>query len=373
MPIRKILLSVMLLPVCAMGFGQSILDLNPTEEILPVLLSARKAAVQWGASEKSPQSWTILQCSDLHGSTENLSRILQFKAAYTPYIDDAIHTGDAVTCYYDDPNPWEQVEGAGGILNVIGNHDCWKSHKVWAQSDRPYDATQEDAYRQFLAPYINNWKVVQPAGVNDKNSIHYQGCYYYKDYPESRLRMIVLDCMHYGQAQHNWFEDMLADALDQQWQVVAVQHYPAQSGLDLIESGFTERDEVIGPEPTPPGNRQMERMPDGAFAAVDHFMERGGHFVCWLSGHTHLDFIGTVHGHEKQLQIIVDKAGEGDDYMQEDRTPGTRNQDAFNLVTVNPSRHLLAIQRIGCRRDQYLRSKTVFTYDYMNHQVIVNE
>jgi hypothetical protein len=59
--------------------------------------------------------------------------------------------------------------------------------------------------------------------------------------------------------------------------------------------------------------------------------------------------------------------------MQEARPRGTRFQDAFNLVTVNPGRSLLVIQRIGCNRDQYLRPKTLFCYDYKNGTVLVNE
>ena len=360
---RVILVVAVMLMGALGGAAQSITELHPSQEVLPTLLSARKRAVKWGEKKPSPASWTILQCSDIHGSMVNLERIVSFKEAYAAHIDEAIHTGDAVYCYYDDPNPWAEVPGAPQVLNVIGNHDCWKGHLVWAQSDWPYDATQEDAYKKFIEPYIANWKVQSPEGA----------CYYYKDYPESGIRLIVLDCMHYGAEQHRWFVSTLASAEKDNYLVVAVQHYPAQSGLDLIESGFSDIDESLGPVPTPPPGKQMERMADDAFAAVDDFIDGGGRFVCWLSGHTHLDFIGHVRGHSRQLQVIVDKAGEVDAYMQEDRTPGTVNQDSFNLVTVNPSRNMLAIQRIGCSRDQYLRSKTIFTYDYQAHKVLVNE
>ena len=73
-------------------------------------------------------------------------------------------------------------------------------------------------------------------------------------------------------------------------------------------------------------------------------------------------------GHERQLQILVDKAGEKDAYMHEDRTPGTVTQDSFNLVTINPSKNLLIIQRIGCTRGPGMRSKTLFCYAIPNLQ-----
>ena len=364
-------LAILLLAFTASA--QGIIDLNPSSEVLPNLRAARKAAVEWGAKEKAPASWTALQFSDLHGSVENLERIVTFRNAYSDYLDAAIHMGDAVYCFTDDVNPWYNVQGAEYLMNVIGNHDCWKGHLLWSQTPRPYDASQAEAYRQFIGPFIGHWKVTQPQGVYDDKSPDYQACYYYKDYPQSGVRLVVLDCIHYSPAQHKWFCEVLAQAAENGLTVVAAQHYPPQNGVVPIDCGFTDLDLTIDAEPAPKGDAQMERMPDEAYAAVDKFLDKGGRFACWLSGHTHLDFVGVVRGHERQLQIIVDKAGEVDDYMQEDRHRGTRSQDAFNLLTVNPSRGVVFVQRIGCTRDQYLRSKKLFVYDYKNRKVIAAE
>lgn len=369
---RRLIFSLIALAGIAFAAGaQDILEMHPEGDVVPRLLTARKPAVQWGAPKASP-SWTVLLFSDIHGDCENLGRIVRFRRAYARYIDAAIHTGDAVYCYFDNPNPWSMVDGAGELMNAVGNHDCWKGHLLWSQTERPYDATKEDAYGLLLAPYIAGWDVVQPKGVDKKGNPHYRACYYYKDYPESDIRLIVLDCMHYDQAQHGWFAETLSDAAGKGLQVVAVQHFPPESGLDSIESGFTERDETIGPVYNPE-RKQMERMNVEAYDLVDDFIDKGGSFVAWMSGHTHQDFIGHVSGHARQFQIIVDKAGEGDDYMQEDRTRGTVNQDAFDLVTVNTSRHLVIIDRIGCTRDQYMRGKHLLVYDYVNRKVLVNE
>ncbi len=354
-----------------------ILSYHPARTVLPRLRTARKPAVRWGEPPARP-SLTLLQFSDLHGDAENLGRIVTFLDAYQAFIEDAIHTGDAVYCYWDNPNEFGNVPGAERILNVVGNHDCWKGHKVWAESPRPYDATQSEAYELLFTgenredPLVAHWGVTQPAGFDNPDSPHWCACYYYKDYPEQGIRLIVLDCMHYTPVQAGWFAATLADARARGMAVVAAQHYPAQSGLDAIPGGWSDRDEVLNAVPDP-GDAQMERMPDGAFSTVDGFIEAGGTFVCWLSGHTHLDFIGHVPGHRRQLQIIADKSGEGDAYMQEDRTRGSRFQDAFNLVTINPSRGILVVDRIGCDRDQYMRSKTTFCYDYLRGEVLVNE
>lgn len=368
-----------ILPILAaalsMGFAanaQSITELNPRENVLPTLLSARSTPMS--SDGKAPDKpLTLIHFSDLHGSTANLERIVEFRDAYDEYIDDAIHTGDAVFCYWDDPNPFEQVKGAGSILIAIGNHDCWKGHLVWAESNHPYDASIEDAYAKMLKRPISGWEVVQPKGVRDRHSKYYCACYYYKDYSESKIRLIVLDGLHYDKDQDEWFDKTLSEAQSLGYAVVAAQHFPAQCGVETVKTGFNSANVWELRSVPDPVDSQMEKMPEKGFATVDRFIDNGGIFVCWLSGHTHADFIGKVKGHEKQLQVIVEKAGEFDRYMYEDRTPGTLNQDAFNLFTVNPYKGLFTIQRIGSNRGDRMQSKKLFVYDYRNSRIEVSE
>lgn len=357
-------------PLTSEESATSILTLNPKEEVLPTLLSARNGG---HFLPEIPKALTLLHFSDLHGSDENLQRIVEFKNAYSEYIDDAIHAGDAVICYWDDPNPFEQVSGAEDILICIGNHDCWKGHLVWAQTNHPYDATAEDAYSKFYRDKTKEWNITAPEGTGQPDSPYYGACYYYKDYPESRIRMIVLDCMHYDEAQDRWFAEVLNEARVKDYQVAGVEHFPPQSGLTLIPCGFTSSGRGdLHPVPDP-GESQMERMPDRCFATADRFIDDGGTFICWLSGHTHSDFIGTVPGHGRQVQVIVEKAGEMDTYMREDRTKGTRNQDAFNLLTINPALNIFTVQRIGSVRNERMQSKKLLVYDYVSHSVLIQE
>lgn len=363
-------LFVSLLFSCAASAQSGILELNPERTVLPVLLSARADGGTWDRPAEF-KAVTFLHFSDLHGCCENLERIVDFYGAYSDYIEDAVHTGDAVSCYLDDPNPWAKVKGAGRIINIIGNHDCWKGHLTWSETDIPYDATAEDAYRVFIAPYVSAWNVVQPDGVNKKSSEYYRACYFYKDYPGSNVRFIALDALHYDDVQDSWFAGVLEDAGQKGLTVIAAQHYYSQTGLESIDSGFSTQSGIAACGD--PDRPQIECMRELAFSTLDGFIDNGGTFVCWLSGHDHEDYIGYVGGHSRQLQILVDKAGDKDVYMHEDRTPGTVNQDSFNLVTVNPSKNLLTIQRIGCTIGPMMRSKKLFCYDYVDNRIIVNE
>ena len=203
----------------------------------------------------------LLHFSDLHGSALHLQRIVEYMDSHD--VDDAIHTGDGVMCYYDDANVFESVPGGRRVLNAIGNHDCWKGHLLWSQTDKPYDATKEEAYSRFFVgpdprhPTIAEWKVCQPEGVNDVQSPDYQACYYYKDYPCSATRLIVLDCIHYDEAQAAWFTATLFAAREAGLAVIAVTHYPAEFGMVPFDSDLTP-DGKDYPSSSNPGAVQVE-------------------------------------------------------------------------------------------------------------------
>jgi len=338
-----------------------IVALNPVDSVAPKLKEARET------DDCGEVAVTLLQFSDLHGDIENLQRICDFKKAYAEFIDDAIHCGDAVMCYSDDVFPWDVVPDARGILNTVGNHDCWKGHLLWSQTNHPYDATREEAYQTVMVgkkksiPFVEGWGVVKPEG----------SCtWYYKDYPV--MRLIVLDVIHFDAVQQKWFAETLSAANKACKPVVVVAHYQPQGGLTKIESGFSSKMEAVNPVPDP-GESQMERLSNAAYDEVDKFIAAGGTFVCWLTGHTHLDMIGQVTGHPKQFMITVDKAGYRDGYMGEERVRGQKSQDSFNLVTVNPSRSIVTVDRIGCTVGENGVPKTRFRFNYLTGEILVNE
>lgn len=354
---KFIIVTAALLAIVGCRNKTSILDLNPADGFLPELVEAR-----------GDGGVTLLQFSDLHGSSDNLGRIVAFYDAYDSYIDDAIHLGDVVAGYWHDENPMAAVKGARRILNTVGNHDCWKGYKLWSETNCPYDATQSEAYEKILEgpdpehPMVAEWAVSQPSAVADPSSPCYRACYYYKDYPEACVRLAVLDCVHYSDAQAEWFAAVLDGALEKGLTVMAATHYPPVNGIHkFTDTAFSTTWAEIGPVEAP-SEGQMERMPDDAYSKVDSFILSGGHFAAWLSGHEHFDVTGLVPGHEPQLVLVVDKGGDKDDYMKEDRTKGTVNQDSFNLVTVNPAAGLLTVQRIGCTTDEENRTRDIFKY-----------
>lgn len=303
--------------------------------------------------------FSLIHFSDVHGNADNIQRILDFNNKYSKYIMDIIHTGDAPSTYFGDNNPFAFV-GGEQIMEVVGNHECWIQGETWP---RPYTATAAQVYEKFFAPFISSWNVTSP-GTNL--------CYYYKDYATAKVRLIVLDCIHYDATQEAWFETALAGAKTNSYRVVTVTHYPAMTGLTNIDCTFGTYGESISAQTPPTGTDQVERMPESAFNVVDTFITGGGEFVCWLSGHTHGDFIGTVTGHTNQIQIIITTANTTNGHGDAARVSGTKTQDAFNIFVVDGTNKLIKLIRIGATRDRYMRKRETLCINYSTKNVVSN-
>ena len=351
--------------------NQSVYVKNTTDYINTNILHLNDRSIvterleQTKTSGYNVNNLVLLHFSDIHGSTANITRLLEFFASYSQYIDGIIHTGDSVSQYFSNANPFDTV-GGNEVMNVIGNHDCWIQGDTWP---KPYNATAAQVYAKFFVgsdsdnPYINSWGIESP-GENL--------CYYYKDYSDYGIRLIVLDALHYDSAQETWFSNTLSDAKANNLSVVASAHYPAQSGLTSFDCTFASIDHIIDPVQTPSGDGQMERLPDSVFDIVDTYVNGGGEFICWIVGHAHYDQIGVVTGHSNQVMIVVNCGLTNSRYGDEQRENGTKTQDCFNVIGFDTTKKLIKICRIGSSLDWYMRSKNLLSVNYQTKQVVAN-
>ena len=334
---------------------------NPAIEITEKLENA--SAVTYEDSSTSIKSranlLNLIHFSDIHGDTDNIQRLLDFYNQYSDYIYDIIHTGDSPLQYYSDDNPFATV-GGNQILNVVGNHECWISGDTWPH---PYNATAAQVYTKFFAPYISEWNVISPSS---------NLCYYYKDYSTAKVRLIVLDAIHYDSAQESWFEATLAGAKANDYRVVTVSHYPAQTGITGFDCTFNSIVRLISPVADPEVGEQIERLQESAFDVVDNFINDGGEFVCWLSGHQHDDFIGVVKDHTQQIQIIISCGLQSNKYSDCARTSKTKTQDLFNVFTVDGNAKLIKLIRVGSTMDKFMRKRETLCINYNTKEIISN-
>lgn len=304
--------------------------------------------------DQNVDRWNLLFFSDIHADANSvvcLRNILNFGNTHKFYINDVLHGGDLTpNAYSDDNKLWASVNYIDTMLNTIGNHDAANL----VDGVLVYDVPDVDVYNRFFAPYIANWGVVQPA-----NAATLGKCYYYKDYAGAKIRLIVLDNMCDDMdTQKTWLDSVLADARTNNLSVICCEHYSRQ--ITKIKCGFSD----VLRNPTS----------SSVFAPnVQTFINNGGMFVCWLSGHSHHDNFGYMTAYPDQLVFAHTVSG----VVNETNSPTTaatilytKSAAAYTIVSVDTQYHILTLWRLGRQHDQWLRQQRILVYDYANKEIL---
>ena len=291
----------------------------------------------------------LLHFSDVHADGECLERLSQLKSDITDKIDDFICTGDIVNndilddfSFFGDHTPSQKY------LVAIGNHDAWNG-------DNTAYVGESEQYARYIAPNVANWGVVGGSGKT----------YYYKDYAEKKVRLIVLNDILTGSemgAQTSWLTEVLNGAKTAGYTVVIAKHYPLNdfekfdvtfSPVDI--DSYLSFDETFEP-------------------IVQSFIDNGGSFACYLCGHYHNDIVGYSKNYPKQMFIAVDafslpSCNANSEIM---RIKGERTHDLANIVLIDTSCTTVKVIRIGANRDRYLRNKNTLSINYNTGKIISN-
>ena len=281
--------------------------------------------------------------SDIHAEGDALKNIINWCGKHSGYIDDIIHTGDNVSDNSGNPFDFWNIEGSEAILNCIGNHDsATKEGDV-------YDWTgfsAQDCYNKYFSDYIANWGVVYTTNL----------CYYYKDYVQQKVRLVVLDCMHFDSTQQSWLANTLESARTSELSVMIATH--GQAGnmmeMDCTFSSWHRRghDEVYA---------------SSVRDIVETFINNGGEFICYISGHTHRDKFGLLNNYPNQLQIVIDRAKADTLWCDHVVVPKTKSSCLFNLISIDTTEKLIRLVRIGSNYDRYMRHIGELCYRYADY------
>lgn len=295
--------------------------------------------------------FALLHFSDIHASGDNLARIVQMKTHLGANVDDTICTGDMVSNNYSATSMdfWDAVDGAENILMVVGNHDLADGQHGYS-SDQ---IGQTVAYQTYFLPYASNWGVTM-AGENLT--------YWYKDYTAKKVRLIGLNYLLTGDAstaQKTWLAARLAEAKSSGLTVVIAEHSPLNS-FTQIDCNFN----IIG---KPWGYAEI--LAD-IQSAVQDFIDGGGEFACYITGHSHSDYVGYNSNYPQQLCIVVTTALTTGNDNDQWRATGTKSQDAANVVLVDTVTKTVKLIRVGADMDTYLRGRHLFSIRYTDKQII---
>ena len=298
---------------------------------------------------------TIFHFSDIHGDSSALNRMMRDAVLYGTNIDAKICTGDMVSQSYGAISSWWNPD----VMVCIGNHDSasysggvydWDAHGM------------ADCSSTYIDPFVSNWGVTRTAGKT----------YYYKDFANTDVRLIVLDSQLYiaaddtdATAQTAWLASLLSDSITNEKHVLIAIHAP-HNGASPVECSFT----ALG-ETTMPGMADSY-TPQTVIDAVSTAITGGLKFVGYICGHTHKDTVWDCEGDGKQLMFAITTAKSGNfgawQFGDQNRDA---TQDAYNLVTVDTTNTLVKIIRGGgADCDVYCRPRRAITFNYSTGQKV---
>ena len=327
-----------------------------TDNIIELNRDMEPCVIQGSVSRPKPfhDQYVPLQFvhfSDIHNKIKNFNRVVEYVNYYKDYIEFALHTGDYCEAsqieYTDLYN--EGDECVRPIFNCTGNHDK-VANNDW-RYNIPCDATKQSAY-ELLFNRTENWDVIFMPGEYSMT--------YYKDFPKSHVRIIVLDNCYDLEAQAEWLKTVLEDAREKALHVITSSHFQTAYISAPLDTPFhTINDyKLLRGEETESVFEQV----------IVDFKNNGGIHVCHLAGHNHHDRFGYTQ--KGVLNSTVECATCWFGWTDGIRVEGTRTFDCFNIVSVDVNVGVFTFARIGNNVDHYLRRKHTLCFDYINDKLI---
>lgn len=318
-------------------------------------VNARQAQTDVQNAGLKARMLKLVHFSDLHGDTGALGRIRK-TAAFVASGADMICTGDIVTNTYAEISDWWDPK----IMTAVGNHDSASYTSGSGYNWTALSMANREAY--YITPFIQQWGAVShPSGTS----------YYYKDYPDQHVRLIVLDVMLYNNAgseaaaQTEWLADCLASAWANNLHVLIATHAP-HGGAIPVPCSFTRRGQTVMPTYSDCNTPQV------VIDTVANAINSGLHFIGYICGHTHQDGIWDATGDRSQLMYCVTCAAV--DYAPQWTDSDqwrTTEQDAMNVLVIDTETHLVKIIRAGgANRAEYLQTRDTLMIDYYTGAVI---
>ena len=370
------------------------------------------------ADSPSVQPLALLHFTDIHGDTLAAKQIKDFAEKYASYIDDLVQTGDTVYYYWNSDGQgyqWYQQNGIPEALFVLGNHDgaANDNSQGWKEGTADWDFKgKEWDFDIYFADYISERGVTPPSGYDDSNSPYYKACYWHKDYASAKIRVIGLDCMHFNDGvrytsndQETWLAAKLAETLDSSkaaygYSVVFLCHYPLDdysgnnetwddSGHRFVfnkndggghimdantqrpvnchygdsftaEAKFSMRNRVgsVGnPSYTKGANNPIGDV-------IKSWMDNGGKYIVWLSGHTHTEYMYYPAKYPNMLVLGLPQAGNTRGGIVADRANDSAMHSCANLIVFDTQHSQLKIVRFGKTLDRMLMKFETLCYNY---------
>lgn len=320
-----------------------------------------------GLDDRMDSLFVFGHISDIHGDDVRLSNFLQYLEAKG--VDAAMNSGDSVLYNsYDYTTYCQRIAAQYNVpyFFCIGNHE-----------------SQPTGVSTLFADNIQ--PLVSPYGYLKAANTPADDCYYYKDFAEKKIRLIVLNYYNngvyagsLGQAQVSWLISTLSSTPSGYGVLVmlhsAEDRVVASSPYDVFfqKVRYTSGDRPIT---NIGGNKPVMQIIDAFISRTsisDSYTDNGTtvniiadftgiassiEFIAYITGHSHEDYIGYYENStNRQLCLGITSGnalyGYGSNKAlanQEDLPRGGSGvcQDAFNIYSIDRVRKVVKVARIG--------------------------
>ena len=299
--------------------------------------------------------------TDIHADTSRLSdAVKRFKAWGNGYISAVLNGGDTVyqilpdglTWYYNQTDTLDMP-----VLPTVGNHDAWSALSVLEQDPVV-------VYNAIIAPIVSTAGIVQPANAS-ANGYNY----YYKDF-NNTVRLIVLDCMYWNATQLSWFESVLADAKTNGLHVIALTHcaFP-WANMQTVDCSWSKAGMLNGYSSqavlSDPSRTNIQ-----AAQAVKNFVDAGGMFICWLTGHQHGDDVHILPDYGNQFVITLGSFAQRASMLQKSDIVTDYNYNCLTYITIDTFLKVIKFMRVGADIDMYGVKHDFLSLKYDERRII---
>ena len=280
---------------------------------------------------------TIVHVSDIHGDRERYKHALDYADSIRASM--VINTGDTVVynwfdgCHFVLEDAFDHVTP---VCTAMGNHD------VISSSENVF-------YSTITQPLAEVYGYKHDANTDATHN------YYYIDDTSKLIRYIVLMVYYggsYDATQTEWFVDTLASTPSGYGVVVALHTLDKRGVADAFDyrapnefTNFNLRgivDLFIS------GASGSVTVSGSNTVACDFTNADSNEFICWLGGHSHVDWIGhydDTTNRQVVLQVDCTSAAQSLSYFARNIEGCT--QDSFNIYQIDRTTHKILCMKVG--------------------------
>ena len=163
---------------------------------------------------------------------------------------------------------------------------------------------------------------------------------------------------------------MLDDAITNNKHVLIVNHAPFQKTIALRDEKNHWNSYI---------DYRTSATYDGIYTTSDavdivkDFIDGGGKFIGWLTGHIHADSVLTATGYDNQIMFNIATANnaihtDGISYTD----ASSQYYDCFNHLAVDTAKGLVKMIRVGWNTDYSIKTREELCYDYINGKLLTD-